>query len=54
MLPIFDIKLMQDVDDEMALERKEFKMSLFTFCINLYFNLLDKKYPKELKRFFES
>ena len=54
MLPIFDIKLMQDVENEMALERKEVKMSLFTYCINLYFSLLDKKYPQEMKRFFES
>ncbi len=54
MLPIFNIKLMQDVENEMALERKEVKMSLFTFCINLYFSLMDKKYPQEMKKFFES
>ena len=54
MLPIFNIRLIQDIENEMELERKEVKLSLFTFCINLYFDLLDNKYPQEMKKFFES
>jgi hypothetical protein len=38
----------------MEVEQKELKLTLFNFSINLYFDLLDKKYPQKMKKFFEN
>ncbi len=36
----------------MEVEQKELKLTLFNYSINLYFDLLDKKYPQKMKKFF--